>query len=148
MAAPNFTGDVQQTTFEDLICSLDLTPGLHNQLTFISVLNSVLSVTAFLGNALILSALHKESSLHPPSKLLLRNLATTDLCVGLIAEPLAVIFWTSQVNQQWNICRYVVMVQFITNYILFGVSVETLTAMSVERLFALLLRLRYRQAVT
>ena len=117
-------------------------------MTFISVLNSVLSVTVFLGNALILSAFHKEPSLHPPSKLLLRNLATTDLCVGLIAEPLAVIFWTSQVNQQWNICRYAVMVQFIRNYILFGVSVETLTAMSVERLFALLLRLRYRQAVT
>ena len=38
--------------------------------------------------------------------------------------------------------------QFITNYILFGVSIESLTAMSVDRLFALLLRLRYRQAVT
>ena len=108
MAAPNFTGDGQQKTFEDLICTLDLTPGLHNQLTFISVLNSVLPVTTFLGNALILSALHKESSLYPPSKLLLRNLATTDLCVGLIAEPVTVIFWTSQVNKQWNICRYAV----------------------------------------
>ena len=41
---------------------------------------------------MILIVLHKESSLHPPSKLLLRCLATTDLCVGLIAEPLAVTF--------------------------------------------------------
>ena len=98
MAAANFTGDGQQKTLNELICSLDLTSGQHGQLTFISGLNSILSVTAFLGNALILIALHKESSLHPPSKLLLCNLATTDLCVGLIAEPLSVIYWMSQVN--------------------------------------------------
>ena len=149
MAAPNFTGDMeQQKTFEDLICSPNLTPKLQAQLIFISVLNSILSVTVFLGNVLILIALHKESSLHPPSKLLLRNLATTDLCVGLIAEPLSVIFWMSQVNKQWNICRYAVIAQFITNYTLCGVSVGTLTAISVDRLLALLLGLRYRQVVT
>ena len=92
MAAPNVTGDGQQKTFEDLICLLDLTPDLHAQVVFISVLNSILSVAAFLGNALILIALHKESSLHPPPKLLLRCLATTDLCVVLISQPLAVIY--------------------------------------------------------
>ena len=148
MAAPNVTGDGQQKTFEDLICLLDLTPDLHAQVVFISGLNSILSVAAFLGNVLILISLHKETSLHPPSKLLLRNLATTDLCVGLIAEPLTVIFWMSQVNKQWNICRYAVIAQFIRNYILCGVSVGTLTAMSVDRLLALLLGLRYRQVVT
>ena len=148
MAAPNFTGDGQQKTFEDLICSRDLTPGLHAQVIFISVLNSILSVAAFLGNVMVLISLQKETSLHPPSKLLLRNLAITDLCVGLIAEPLTVIFWMSQVNKQWNICRYTVIAQFITNYILCGVSVGTLTAMSVDRLLALLLRLRYKQVVT
>ena len=148
MASPNFSGDGQQKTVEDFPCSLYLTSGLHGHLPFLSVLNSFLSVTAFLGNALILFALHKESSLHPPSKLLLRNLATTDLCVGLIAEPLSVIYWMSQVNKQWNICRYAVIAQFITNYTLCGVSVGTLTAISVDRLLALLLGLRYRQVVT
>ena len=151
MAAPaNFTVTAvrQQKTLEDLICSLDLTRGLQGQVKFISVLNSIMSVTAFLGNALILIALHKESSIHPPSKLLLRNLATTDLCVGLIAEPLTVIYWMSQVNKQWNICRYAVIAQFITNYTLCGVSVGTLTAISVDRLLALLLGLRYRPFVT
>ena len=148
MAASNSTRDGQQKTFEELICSLDLTPGQYGQLTFISFLNSILSVAAFLGNALILISLHKESSLHPPSKLLLRSLATTDLCVGLIAEPLSVIYWMSQVNKQWNICRYAVIAQFITSYILCGVSVGTLTAISVDRLLALLLGLRYKQVVT
>lgn len=41
-------------------------------------------------NALILVALGKETSLHPPSKFLLRALAITDLCVGVIAEPLLI----------------------------------------------------------
>ena len=148
MAAPNVTGDGQQKTLQDSLCSPDLSAGLHGHLTFISVFNSFLSVTAILGNALILIALRKESSLHPPSKLLLRCLATTDLCVGLIAEPLNVIFWMSVANEHWNICRYAFVLSLITAYILCGVSVGTLTAISVDRLLALLLGLRYRQVVT
>ena len=148
MAAPNFTGDGQQETFNELLCSPGLTTALHSQLTFLSVFNSFLSVTAFLGNALILIALHKESSLHPPSKLLLRCLATTDLCVGLISEPLTVTVWMSVVKENWSICRYSFVTGFKTGYILCGVSVGTLTAISVERLLALLLGLRYRQVVT
>ena len=53
MAAPNVSGDGQQKTVGDLICSLELTSVLHGHLTFLSVLNSFTSVTAFLGNALI-----------------------------------------------------------------------------------------------
>ena len=49
-----------------------------------------LSIASFLGNTLILVALSKESSLHPSSKLLLRSLAATDLCVGIINQPLYV----------------------------------------------------------
>ena len=147
MAVQNFTGD-QQKTLEDINCPPDLYTGL--QLQFFSGLNSFLSVTAFLENALILAALHKESSpsLHPPSKLLLRSLATTDLCVGLITQPLKVIYWMSVVNEQWNICRYAITAHFTTGFILCGVSVSTMTAISVDRLLALLLGLRYRQVVT
>ena len=50
-------------------------------------INIFLSITAFLSNSLILVALHKESSLHSPFKLMYRCLATTDLCVGLFSEP-------------------------------------------------------------
>ena len=107
-----------------------------------------MAITAFLGNTLILVALHKETSLHPPSKLLFRNLATTDLCVGLIVEPLVLTYLISILNEQWNICPYVFAVSGITGYILCGVSLLTLTAISVDRLLALLLGLRYRQVVT
>ena len=45
---------------------------------------------ASLGNALILNVLPKVTSLHSPTKLLFGNLAVTDLCVGLISQPLFV----------------------------------------------------------
>ena len=148
MATVNFTRNGQQKTFTELFCSPGLAAELHGQFTFLSVLNSLLSVTAFLGNALILIALRKESSLHPPSKLLLRNLVTTDLCVGLISEPLVVAYWMTVVNERWNICPRLALASVIAAYILCGASVSTLTAISVDRLLALLLGLRYRQVVT
>ena len=148
MAAPDLSGDGQQKTVLDLKCSLELSSGPHGQLTFLSVLNTFMSVTAFLGNALILIALHKESSLHPPSKLLLRSLATTDLCVGLISQPLAVIYWMSVANEHWNVRPYAFVAQIITSYFLCGASLLTVTAISVDRLLALLLGLRYKQFVT
>ena len=147
MAAENFTEKKNQKTIE-FFCSAELTGEAHNHLIFVSVLNIFLSVTAFLGNTLILVALHKESSLHPPSKLLYRSLATTDLCVGIIVEPLGVIYWISAVNKHWDICRYAVNLSLITGYALCSVSLLTLTAISVDRLLALLLGLRYRQVVT
>ena len=54
---------------------------------FYAALNIVLSITAFLGSALILTALRKVSSVRPPTKLLFKCLAITDLLVGLITQP-------------------------------------------------------------
>ncbi|XP_078374954.1 adenosine receptor A3-like [Oculina patagonica] len=148
MATVNFTEGGKQKTFLQMMCSAGLNAGIHDQLTFFAVLNISLSITAFLGNALILVALRKKSSLHLPSKLLLRSLVTTDLCVGLILEPVYVIFLMSVVNQHWNICNYTFVAAFTIGNVLCGVSLLTVTAISVDRLLALLLGLRYRQVVT
>ena len=149
MVLQNFIEKIENKSFEQHLCnSTNLTAGLRVNLTLLSGVNSFLSVTAFLGNVLILIALHKESSLHPPSKLLLRSLAITDLCVGLISQPLTIIYWMSVANEHWNICPLAFVTHFTTGYILCGVSVGTLTAISVDRLLALLLGLRYRQVVT
>ena len=78
----------------------------HVELIFLLVLNISVSITAFLGNSLILVALQKESSLHPPSKLLYRNLAITDLCVGVIVEPVYVAYFMSVLSDKWDICLY------------------------------------------
>ena len=150
MATVKVSRDETQNSFHavQFFCSPDITAGIHGQLTFISVLNSFLTITAFLGNALILVALRKESSLHAPSKHLLRTLTTTDLCVGLFVEPLNVTLIMAVMNEHWNICRYAIVVVSIVSHILCGVSLFTLTAISVDRLLALLLGLRYKQVVT
>ena len=132
MAINNFTGDAHQKTNQELECSAELTRIIHNQLMCLSLVTIFLSITAFLGNTLILAALHKESSLHSPSKLLLRSLAITDLCVGIIAEPLAANHWISAVSERWNICRFAAAASFIAGYFLCSVSLFTLTAISVD----------------
>ena len=107
-----------------------------------------LSITAFLGNSLTLVALHKISSLHPPSKLLYRCLATTDLLVGLVAQPLYVTYLMSVVHEHWSLCHYAIEAAYITSVALCGVSLLTMAVISVDRLLALLLGLRYKEIVT
>jgi len=149
MAMTNFTRDENhQQTFQQVYCLQASTGNIHNQLTVFSVIILLLSITAFLGNALILVALRRESSLHPPSKVLYCSLATTDFFVGLISEPLYVTYLISVVTKRWDICPYAFTSAFIAGYLLGSVSFLTMTAISVDRLLALLLRLRYRQVVT
>ena len=106
-AMTNITGNETQTeTFEGSECSLVWVGEFKQQSVSLSAVNILLSITATLGNSLILVALHKESSLHPPSKLLYRCLATTDLLVGLVTQPLYATYWMSVVHEHWSLCRY------------------------------------------
>ena len=85
MATTNIS-DEKQNYFErvqDLYCSLDKDTAIHGQLTFIAGLNAFLSITAFLGNDLVLVALRRDSSLHPPSKLLLHVFVDRLLALSL-----------------------------------------------------------------
>ena len=149
IAANNLTGDgIQMKTLEELVCSPTLTSGSQQPSIHLAVLNIFLSLTAILGNSLILVALRKESSLHPPSKLLYRNLATTDLLVGLVTHPLSVTYRISSIYKQWNLCRYSRSAGYLSSYALCGVSLLTMTTISVDRLLALLLGLRYKRIVT
>ena len=149
MATKNITGSgTQTTTFEGLECSPVWVGELKQQSVSFSAVNVLLSITATLGNSLILVALHKESSLHPPSKLLYRCLATTDLLVGLVNQPLYAAYWMSVVYEHWSFCRYAKDAIIISSYVLCGVSLMTMTAISVDRLLAMLLGLRYKEIVT
>ena len=128
----NFTGEESQNTAGELYCSGELREERLSDLIFVSVLNILLSITAFLGNILILVALHKGTSLNKPSKLLFRNLAVTDLCVGVIAQPLFVAYLMSVVTERWDICYYSDLANMISSIILCSVSLLTLTAISVD----------------
>ena len=149
MAATKSTGDgTQRRTLEDLVCSSSLAGELQQYSLLLSAVNIFFSLTAFLGNSLIFVALHKISSIHPPSKLLYRCLVTTDLLVGLVGQPLVATLWMSVVREQWRLCRFAWEAAFISGYGLSLMSLLTMAAMSVDRLLALLLGLRYKQTVT
>ncbi|XP_068684477.1 melanocyte-stimulating hormone receptor-like [Montipora foliosa] len=148
MASANSTNGRTKRSFQDLFCSVDLTAEIRPVFTCLIVINIILSFTAVLGNSLILTALRRETSIHPPSKLLFRCLATTDLLVGLASEPLAVLYWISAINQHRSICYYAFLSLVVTGYALCGMSLITLAAISVDRLFALRFGLRYKQIVT
>ena len=145
----NFTsGEKEIQTFLHHQCSAGWANEIQEQWIYLSALNIFLSITAVLGNTLILVVLHKVSSLHPPSKLLFRCLATSDLCVGLITEPLSVVSWIFLLFEEWNLCRYAYISSVFASNTLCSVSLLTATAISLDRLLALLLGLRYRQIVT
>ena len=132
------------TRIHDFNC----TTGLYGvrQKKVISAINGVLSVTAFLGNFLIIIAFQKVQSFHLTSRLLLSCLAVTDICVGLIAQPLYISFLLSQEHSKH--CYYFAGLSNVIAVTFCGVSLLTLTAISVDRLLALLLVLRYKQVVT
>lgn len=120
---------------------------------FFSTLNLFFSTTASFGNVLILIALRKVNCFHPPTRFLFRSLAVADFLVGLIGQPLAsaslvfprVLVITRENSEQLSWLR------LASNGFAFffcGVSTLISTAMSVDRLLALFLGVRYRSVVT
>ena len=139
----NLTNDGNETTFAESFCYKGV---VDEEKTFILTLNILISVAAFLGNALIIAALPKMSSLHPSSKLLLKCLVSSDLSVGLISEPFYIAFLLSPDNTSH--CYSLDIIYNTVAVAFSGVSIQTITAISVDRLLALSLGLRYGQIVT
>ena len=138
----DFEGDRNQ------FVEMCIVPGKIHLERFFIVVNIFLAITASLGNTVILAALSKASSVHPPSKMLLRSLALTDLCVGLFSEPLVVVIFMTREYEILDLCGLLATIGYVTSLALFSVSLFTVTAINVDRLLALLLGLKYRQVVT
>ena len=68
----------------NIYCLEKLIRGVQNQVIYLSVIYIFLSITTIAGNILVLIALHKNTSLHQPSKVLLCNLVANDLCIGVV----------------------------------------------------------------
>ena len=113
---------------------------------FLAIWNILTCITAVCGNTFIIASIRRVSSLHLPSKVLLVCLALTDLCVGVITQPLYVehiLF-----PECHSIGLYLLIGYNTTGFLFSGVSMLTITAISVDRLLAVTLGLRYRQVVT
>ena len=88
------------------------------------------------------------TSIYPPTKLLFRCLAVTDLCVGLISQTLFAIILLSGITDLAIIWDGMFFTFIVSTVVLAAVSILTSTAISVDRLLALMMGLRYRHVVT
>lgn len=114
----------------------------------VCVLNSVFSLVAVFANIFILYALYKASSLHSPSKAMLCSLALSDLGVGAIVQPLFVAYRWAQINGNLpELCTAGIISHIVGSHFS-AVSFLTMTAISLDRLLSLVLRVHYQSVVT
>ena len=136
---------VNDSSYLSMRESVKLPTGIGN---ILAAVNIFLSITATLGNVLILVALYKLSSVQAPTRLLLRSLTVTDLCVGVTVQPLFVpLLLYPDFMTKINILFPIFRAQITISYTLCPVSFLTATAMTIDRFLALRLRLRYRNVV-
>ncbi|KAJ7374608.1 hypothetical protein OS493_004946 [Desmophyllum pertusum] len=112
------------------------------------VLNAVFSLITCMGNSVILHVIWKTRELHSPSFVLLFCLAASDLLVGLICQPFVVAFKVAELGHDFGVYCPLRMIQSISSWTTSGVSLLTLSAVSIDRLLALTLHLRYNVVVT
>ena len=105
------------------------------------VFNAFSAYTAIMLNILTIHAIRKTSSLPKPLKTLLLSLAVSDLGVGLLAQPLYI---ASMANHTY----FISVIFYVTQFIFTIASFFTVVAISVDRLLAIHLHLRYQELVT
>ena len=115
---------------------------------FLAIGNLVCSLTAITGNAIILLALRRCSSLHPSSKALFSSLAISDFGVGLVAQPLFAAYTLAIAWDNPGLFCIVGLPYSLFSSFLGLVSFCTISIVALDRHLALILRFRYRKIVT
>ena len=105
------------------------------------VLNAPLMLISIVGNALVLAAIIRTTSIRSTHMIMLCSLAVSDFLAGLIAQPIYIAFRMTK-------DLYVKHVSFTMGYSLCGVSFLTITAITVDRFLALHYHMRYATLVT
>ena len=112
------------------------------------IFNAVFSLITCAGNFIILHAIRKHQDLHSPSFILLCCLAFSDLLVGAICQPFLVALKIAELLDNFPTYCTLRIIQNLSGYITSGVSLLTLAAVSIDRLLAVTLHLRYSVIVT
>ena len=121
---------------------------LHTNYIIAAIFNAVFSFTAFFGNAIILAALRKTSSINRVSNALLYSLALSDFMVGLVVQPSHVIYCIYGVIGGPQVrCYSRIVFQYTSDYFI-AISFLTIVAISLDRYLTLCHRLTYRSVMT
>ena len=102
------------------------------------VLHTFISITATIGNLLVLMTIWRSPNLHSPSNTLLFGLALSDFCGGVVSEPLHIGFQAELFTKSGKITSCTLTkVRNLISVFLTVVTVLTVTAMSVDRYLAI-----------
>ena len=112
------------------------------------VINGVFSLAAVAANAVIIASIWRASSLRSPAYHLLLCLAVSDLGVGLLVQPIYIVYKVSGLYKHDHLNCIAGISFVLTSNQLSGVSLLTITLISVDRVLALYLHLRYNELVT
>ena len=104
-------------------------------------LNAPLMLISNIGNTLVLAAILRTPSLRSPFTILLCSLAVSDLLVGLVVQPVYVAY---QLTEKDSLYQAGGTLAFLA----LGVSLSTMTAISVDRFLALHYHMRYPNVMT
>ena len=111
------------------------------------VINAFSSCTAIMLNSLTIHAIRKTLSLPQPLKALLLSLAVSDLAVGLVVQPFYIANMVIQIKNP-SPSNFISYWYFFFTNTLSWTSFFTIVAISVDRLLAIQLHLRYQALVT
>ena len=106
------------------------------------ILNTPLMLLSIIGNALVLVAILRTPSIRSPSVIFLCNLAVSDLLVRLVVQP---IYVTAEIARTVRALSQAVDTMGFAGR---GVSLATMTAITVDRFLALHYHLQYPNLMT
>ena len=115
------------------------------------VVKVLLCLSAIMLNSISIHAIRKTSSLQKTLKIMLLSLAVSDLGVGLLVYPLAIVISTLEMtsNAQNNPAYIVILTIFqVPLNLFYYATFFGVTALSVERFLAIFFHLRYQELVT
>ena len=115
------------------------------------VVKLLLCLSAITLNSISIHAIRKTSSLQKTLKIMLLSLAVSDLGVGLLVYPLAIVITTLEMtsNTQNNPAYMVIFTFFqVPLNLFYYATFFGVTALSVERFLAIFFHLRYQELVT
>ncbi|CAH3177965.1 unnamed protein product, partial [Porites evermanni] len=109
-------------------------------------MNSFTSYAAIMLNIVAIIALRKTPSLRKPLKILLLSISVSDLCVGLLVQPLYVALHV--IDKRNPIVAPLVRVHIISANFFCTATLLGICAVSVDRFLTIHLQLRYQEIVT
>ena len=127
---------------------LSISEKLYSNYMATCVINALLCVVATGTNAVIITAIVKTRALHKPSYVFICTLAISDLCVGLVVQPLFIAYHAVEIaGSHGHLCNLGIAYNFLAPAMA-GLSFFTVIAISIDRLLAVTLQLGYRTTVT